>query len=83
VIFKVTKPEQISGKGKLDDGAMLTTVGLINAKTAALHPVEVCFRLAGFEQELSLIETPNRLFDDLVSRGSIRPPLLLRVSKFG
>ena len=77
MIFKVTKPEQIPGKGKLNEGTMLSTVGLINAKTAALHPVKMSFRVAGPEQDLSLIETPNgrAQLDDLASRGSIGPHL--------
>ena len=85
VIFKVTKPEQIPGKGKLDDGTMLSTVGLINAKAAALHPVKMCFGVAGPEQDLSLIETPNgrAQLDDLASRGSIGSSPLLRDWKFG
>jgi hypothetical protein len=85
MIFKVTKPEQIPGKGKLDDGTMLSTAGLVNAKTTALHPVNMCFAVTGPEQDLSLIETPNGLaqLDGLASRGSIGPYLPLRDWKFG
>jgi hypothetical protein len=43
------------------------------------------FRVTGAEQDLSLIETPNgrAQLDDLASRRSIGPPLLLRDWKLG
>jgi hypothetical protein len=48
-------------------------VGLINAKTAALHPVQMSFWVTGPEQDLSPIEPPNGCaqLDDLADRGPI------------
>jgi hypothetical protein len=55
VIFEIAQPEHIAGEGKLDNGTMLSAVGLIDAKTSALDPVQMSFRVAGSEQVLSLV----------------------------